>query len=165
MTHKAEIKLIRQPTNWNEPTLGRLEFGDKSWATLELPWRNNERNISCIPNGAYPLLARTFGRYFEAYKRRFKHEFALEVSAVQGRGAILIHTGNVIGHTRGCILIGKRHQGNKVMQSRDAYQELYKALAKTQFASKASRFTLRVEQEPYENELDAADNRDLHYEL
>jgi hypothetical protein len=68
-------------------------------ATLELPWVANERNISCIPAGAYDVQARTtkrFGRH-------------LQVLAVPQRSGILIHAGNFPSQIRGCILVGLSH--------------------------------------------------------
>ena len=34
-------------------TLGRLTVGDLSLYTIELPWRGNEHNESCIPPGRH----------------------------------------------------------------------------------------------------------------
>lgn len=67
--------------------------------TLELPWRDNKPNISCIPNGEYfcQFMARSSsGKYKNVY----------HVQDVDGRTAILIHNGNTPDHTRGCILVG-----------------------------------------------------------
>ncbi len=52
--------------------------------TLELPWKENKRNISCIPEGKYEL------------KARFSPEFQnhLQVLDVYGRNLILIHPAN-----------------------------------------------------------------------
>ncbi len=98
-------------------------------STLELPWKDNQRNISCIPAGTYEVAKRTHGRYYEAYKKRFGHKFSLELKNVSGRGDILIHTGNTKEHTRGCILVGsglyKNHAGNhRLYNSRWSYREL-----------------------------------------
>lgn len=64
--------------------------------TLELPWKNNERNESCIPAGEYLVKKTrsiTFGECFE-------------VTNVENRSAILIHAGNYKRDTKGCILPG-----------------------------------------------------------
>ena len=74
--------------------------------TIELPWRDNKRNISCIPTGEYqvvPYTSRKFGRVFH-------------VLDVPNRSGILIHSGNVAGdknkgyktHSYGCILPGRK---------------------------------------------------------
>lgn len=64
--------------------------------TLELPWKDNERQVSCIPPGKYRL------KHFNSVK--FGH--CLELQQVPGRDAILIHAGNYNRDTHGCILIG-----------------------------------------------------------
>ena len=69
------------------------------WKTLELPWRENKRNESCIPLGVYPLEKRTSYRYKEH----------LHVTNVPDRALILIHPGNYFHNTRGCILPGMGH--------------------------------------------------------
>ena len=73
--------------------------------SLELPWQNNQRNISCIPSGIYSVQIRVSPRYGRVYW----------VIKVPDRSYILIHSGNWGGdvskglktHTNGCILLGK----------------------------------------------------------
>ena len=76
--------------------------------TLELPDRNNERNISCIPDGFYDVVPRQSPKYGNH----------LHVTGVEGRSLILFHWGNYAGSPnpktglpdiRGCILVGKDH--------------------------------------------------------
>lgn len=65
--------------------------------TLELPYINNQRQISCIPVGQYIVRKHnspTFGKTFH-------------VLNVEGRSEILIHKGNFNHNTKGCILVGK----------------------------------------------------------
>lgn len=52
--------------------------------TIELPWKNNERRKSCIPEGRYLL------KKFQSKK----HGLVLEVCDVPNRSAILIHKAN-----------------------------------------------------------------------
>lgn len=81
-------------------TTGRLILPEKiSLATLELPFLDNKKNISCIPLGIYDIkefLSPKFGRTFE-------------VCNVPNREKILFHTGNKLQDSHGCILIGMRH--------------------------------------------------------
>jgi hypothetical protein len=51
---------------------------------IELPWLNNKRNISCIPEGEYILKPR--------FSKKFKHH--LQLVNVPGRNLILIHPAN-----------------------------------------------------------------------
>jgi len=73
--------------------------------TLELPWRDNQQNVSCIPSGEYITKIRKSPRFGLTYW----------VTKVPGRGYILIHSGNYAGdvekgyksHVEGCVLLGK----------------------------------------------------------
>jgi hypothetical protein len=77
-------------------TLGRLEYEDFHCFTLELPWRENNKNISCIPPGEY-----------EATKYDSpKHGDVILLLEVDGRDMIEIHSGNYTRQILGCILVG-----------------------------------------------------------
>ena len=52
--------------------------------TIELPWKENKRNISCIPEGQYEVQTR--------FSKKFQHH--LIVKDVKGRGYILFHPAN-----------------------------------------------------------------------
>ena len=65
--------------------------------TLELPWENNERRISCIPDGNYKCVKRV--------SKKYGHHW--HVLDVENRSLILIHHGNYNRDTLGCILVGK----------------------------------------------------------
>lgn len=71
--------------------------------TLELPWRNNQKNISCYPAGIYTVkkITRPDGR------------LAFLVENVPQRSAILFHAGTYIATTKpdseGCTLVGFRY--------------------------------------------------------
>ena len=64
--------------------------------TLERPWIFNERKVSCVPTGTYlvkPHISPKFGQ-------------CLKIQDVKGRSDILIHPGNVVNDTLGCVLVG-----------------------------------------------------------
>ena len=78
-------------------TFGVMTYRDRPLCvTCENPWFGNKRNISCIPNGEYDCIPFTGTRY--------KNVWILE--NVKNRSAILIHQGNTIKDTDGCILVG-----------------------------------------------------------
>lgn len=64
--------------------------------TIELSWKNNAKNISCIPKGVYNLSLHN--------SKKFKNTLLL--NEVPNRAGILIHVGNsaVLKETQGCIL-------------------------------------------------------------
>ncbi len=113
------------------PRVGLTTHRAFSCRTLELPWRDNKRNESCIPDGPYKVVKRTYGQYFQAYQRRWGHKFSMEVANVEGRGDILIHTGNSMKDTRGCIIIGESFPDPGypwIVGSRNAYNQLYRTI-------------------------------------
>lgn len=64
--------------------------------TLELPWKQNGVNVSCIAPGEYKIRE-------ELHK---KHGRCLRLAGVPGRAGVLIHAGNTAKDTRGCIIPG-----------------------------------------------------------
>jgi hypothetical protein len=103
--------------------------------TLENTWRDNERSVSCIPAGAWPLTVRTEGGWHEKYRKRYAwHQGMIEVQT-PNREFILFHAGNTHEDTRGCILpgirLGKDSAGHHaVWSSGDAYRAIYRHLMK-----------------------------------
>lgn len=96
------IRLTREASN-EKQTPGSLEIVESDQVifackTLELPWKGNQRNISCIPVGTYTVEKRftpTRGDHFH-------------ILNVPGRSSILIHSGNYYSHTLGCVLVGEK---------------------------------------------------------
>ncbi|MDR6301820.1 DUF5675 family protein [Mesonia maritima] len=83
---------------------------------IELPWKNNKRSHSCIPEGKYRLKLR--------YSPKFKWHF--HVLGVPNRSFILFHpANNALRELRGCIAPVKRLSGpGKGLDSRVAFQQL-----------------------------------------
>lgn len=82
-------------TYFKESTNGALFIQNSFFGfCIELPWLNNRRNISCIPEGTYILKAR--------YSQKFGHHLILE--KVKNRTLILIHPANdALKELKGCI--------------------------------------------------------------
>lgn len=70
--------------------------------TLEEPWRDNQKGVSCIPAGTYQVIRHGWE---DDAKTHFKKVWRL--LGVPGRDAILIHAGNTLVDTEGCILVGR----------------------------------------------------------
>lgn len=92
--------------------------------TLELPYKGNQRQVSCVPVGSYKVRK----RYSEKYQEHF------HLTNVPGRDYILIHSGNYHTQILGCILVGTglkdiNHDGQKdVTESRAAMKQLNELL-------------------------------------
>ena len=88
--------------------------------TIELPWKDNQPRVSCIPEGRYALRKR--------YSPRFGSHF--EVVGVPQRSYILFHAGNDAGkELRGCIAPVLRHTGEgKGSSSRAALDRMKERL-------------------------------------
>ena len=98
----VNLLLIRD-TFTKESTIGKLFINGESFCdTLENPYINNERNISCIPEGQYKVRLKTSKR--KSATRDYLH---LLVQDVPNRSYILFHIGNTAKDTSGCILVGK----------------------------------------------------------
>lgn len=99
---KAILTRTFQDTN----TLGQLDIIDGNGLvidtlfTLELPWKDNERRVSCIPIGTYKLKLHTSPKFGQCYW----------VKDVPNRDAILIHPANYTRQLLGCIAVGLDHK-------------------------------------------------------
>ncbi len=95
---------LRRITQSNFGTFGMLldEDGEPLCFTCEEPWKGNAPRVSCIPPGPNSPSARYECGPHDT--ERFPGVWA--VTGVPGRTAILIHAGNTIKDTQGCILVG-----------------------------------------------------------
>lgn len=83
-------------------TFGVLRQGQVPFVlTMELPWKNNLPNESCIPTGHY-ICRRV---------RSPKFGDTFEVTQVPNRSHILFHRGNDLEDTLGCTMIGEEFSG------------------------------------------------------
>jgi hypothetical protein len=119
---KINLLLIRN-TFTKESTVGELFInGERICDTLENPWLDNQRTISCIPEGEYSVRLRTAR---ESATRDYLH---LLVQDVPNRDWILFHRGNTAKDTSGCILVGLGSQQDVVNNSRLAMDLLIKEI-------------------------------------
>ena len=93
--------LLMRLEKLDDRTLGRLiVFSgteiEETFTTLELPWRNNEKEKSCILSGYYTVEPRSSQ----------KHGDHLLVNNTAPRDLILLHVGNSPKDSTGCVLIG-----------------------------------------------------------
>ncbi len=117
-----ELVLKRIAHNGNGTFGVLLEDGHPFAVTLENQWRDNARDISCIPAGTYICQRVQSPRFGDTF----------EVMAVPNRSYILFHSGNTEDDTRGCILLGKSYGSLKgktaILTSRLTVQSFMKRL-------------------------------------
>lgn len=138
------VELVRVK-HTDKSTLGMLFIGGSFIAyTLENPWLDNKRRVSCIPIGTYEVGFRTTGGKHNQYAARYgkKHYGMLEVKDVPNRTFILFHVGNWAKDTHGCILLGTRAGVNMIGSSRKAYAQVYPIIAKALRADR--KVTLKI---------------------
>ena len=119
------MDLLLTRTYFPNGTNGKLECEGKLICnTIELPWKNNETRVSCIPEGKYFIKKR--------YSQKF--QWHLEIENVQNRSLILFHpANNALQELNGCIAPVTKLSGPGLgLMSRKAFSKLknlvYKAL-------------------------------------
>ncbi len=119
--------------------------------TIELPWKENKRWISCIPEGRYELVKR--------YSQKFK--WHLQVVDVEGRDLILMHPANdALKELNGCIapvtVLTGPGKGNS---SRVVFDKL-KALVYPALERKEKVFiTIKVKDDEHSSESKGTDSK------
>jgi hypothetical protein len=104
-------------TYFPDGTNGKLmSEGKLLCKTIELPWKNNEKRVSCIPEGRYFIRKR--------YSQKFK--WHLEVVDVKNRSYILFHpANNALQELNGCIAPVTKLSGPGLgLMSRKAFEKL-----------------------------------------
>jgi hypothetical protein len=102
-------------------TFGLLYLPDWSTLyTLECPWKQNQPDVSCIPEGLYQLTKDRFKDLYDNYRI---------INPPPGRYAIEIHRANTLLDLRGCIGVGL-WLGDRwnIRESKDALTKLVEAL-------------------------------------
>lgn len=132
------MKWVLSRTYGQHQTTGCLYVFDGEYSffnckTLELPWLNNQQNVSCYPAGVYDVIK---------YKRP-DGRMSFWVQDVPNRTGILFHAGTYAAtkqpHTQGCTLVGFRYDDVNddgevdIVDSDKALQMLLKLMPDTPF--------------------------------
>lgn len=129
-----ELTLLRK-TEINNTVLGELHINDKFFCyTLEDKIRTVKiKHQTCIPSGTYKIVM--------TLSQRFKTILPLLLNVPNFEG-IRIHAGNTTEDTSGCLLVGTAINGETLLHSKVALQEL---MAKIKTAIKAKdEVTIKV---------------------
>ena len=99
-----KLLILKRIANTPQGVFGVLIDGVIPFAvSLELPWRNNANNVSCIPPSP------RFGNIDLYICQRIEHEIFGRTFIVETpyRSGILFHWGNKLEDTKGCILVAE----------------------------------------------------------
>jgi hypothetical protein len=107
-------------------TFGVLAYNSRLICySLELPWRDNRRSVSCIPEGVFPI----FKRSNWSRAKQLGHTYEI---IVPGRSAILFHPANLASELEGCVAtgtsLGVLNGSRGVLNSTQAFNVLMRAL-------------------------------------
>lgn len=118
------ITINRLEDNFEFGTFGVLLIQTEIFCvTLEPCEYENQKNISCIPAGCYEMEQFTSPKFGPTY----------QIVNVPGRDLILVHKGNEVDETEGCIIIaekfGKLGPGRAVLNSGNTFEMFMGAMA------------------------------------
>ena len=128
--------ILKRGASTDQGTFGTFTFPGFFAYSLELPWRDNKPNVSCIPKGTYKCV----WEYSPKYKRKMYGIYTAE-----GRKGLRIHSGNLggdvtkgyVSHINGCILlaykVGYIGKQKAVLVSRPAVRKLEQTMNKQTF--------------------------------
>ena len=117
-----QLELLRVGQS-NRGTFGVIRYGQIPFVlTLERPWVNNEKDVSCIPAGPYKCRRVRSPKFGDTY----------EICDVPNRTHVLLHKGNYLYDTQGCVLVGEEFSGTFdrpfIASSERGFLELMKLL-------------------------------------
>ena len=126
------LKLIRKQ-ELIDRTIGLLICDNVIYYTLELPYKDNKKNVSRIKEGTYNAKINVSTKF----------GICIRLEDKNGRKSILIHAGNTPKDTQGCILIALRYTNDMLLQSRSALSQLTSYLGSKDF----TEFKIEVKDE------------------
>lgn len=149
--------LLKRTYKKDNYTIGNLYINNKWFcSTLECPDRGlndnhfnsyiqsiKQKGKTAIPTGTYDI---TLDEISPKYSKKEKYK-PIEgklprLLDVPGFDGILIHCGNSVNDTEGCILVGKNKLKGRVCESTDTFFRLYKLLQKAKEKNKDIKITI-----------------------
>ena len=124
-------------------TLGSWFFNEQALCkTMELPWKDNLRSVSCIPEGDYTVTKEPPIPANDSQGRKERPYWHFRIHNVPGRSGVLVHKITYVKDLRGCIGVGfsfgdlNQDEVLDMMDSTKALQKLVEVMP--------VRFTLRM---------------------
>lgn len=116
------LKIVRLEEA-DDGTFGAMLISDHVFCvTLEPPDFDNQKNISNIPPGKY-ICKRTNSPKYGA---------TFEITGVPNRSHVLFHAGNVVTHTKGCVLLARKWgilgKDRAILNSGNTFREFMRRL-------------------------------------
>lgn len=96
----------------------KTEDGATLCCTIERPWLDNRHGVSCIPLGEYQCVPHDSPTHPDTW----------EITGVPDRSAILLHTGNTMTDSEGCVILGTVAKVDGVLFSKVAMNKLRETL-------------------------------------
>jgi hypothetical protein len=124
------LLLTRDPEPNPTCTEGQMVADDLTLRTLELPLGDGLPG-SAIPPGTYPVVLAPSAK-FEMVQDSWVQGYATSIPHIiniPNRTNILIHWGNYVQDTDGCVLVGMIAEPDFIGRSRDAFAALHAKLA------------------------------------
>lgn len=110
-------------------TLEPTDRGLTSSMTLQEIKAKKVKGKTAIPTGVYHIDMDTVSTRFKTKAwARANNGIVPRLQGVKGFVGVLIHVGNSVADTEGCILVGRNTEVGKVTQSVKAYMELFNIL-------------------------------------
>jgi hypothetical protein len=127
---ELELRRTELGTNYS---IGELKINSVYFCdTLEDAVRENKiPGETAIPRGTYKI---------DFYKSNHYKSYMPYLIDVPNFNGIMIHIGNTVEDTRGCILVGKHYSGNTISDSTVIFKELYDLL----FKAKSDGITITI---------------------
>ena len=103
------LLVIETTHNYQNANSVNIYVGQKTFEGIELPYRNNEKNVSSIPRGTY---------VWQKIKRSSNGKNAIWIRDVPNRSEILIHQGTKPIHSKGCILLPNYEEFHEYIENK-----------------------------------------------
>ncbi len=108
---------------WRFPSIEDGTFGVMAdgkipfCVTVERPWLNNQRSVSCYPDGDFICKRVTSPKFGNTF----------EITGIPNRTLCLFHKGNIMDDSHGCTVLGEQYEPvmgkNGVVSSGKAFNE------------------------------------------